>query len=105
MLRYSYNLSVKLEDHRGQAMILNSLGQLIQKQGEEKLQLALMYFRASIKLGEQVNDRGHLAKAHTTMGNTLLKYGKIDEAIEELRQGFEIDESLVNGFGMIKITR
>ncbi|MGI0493294.1 tetratricopeptide repeat protein [Alkalinema pantanalense CENA528] len=105
MLRYSYDLSVKLEDQQGQAKILNSLGKLLQKQGEDKLQLALMYCRASIKLGEQVNDRGHLAKAHTTMGYTLLKCGKIDEAIEELCQGFEIDESLMNSFGIIKITR
>lgn len=105
MLRYCYELSVKSENQHGQAMILNSLGQLIQKQGDDKLQLALMYFRESIKLGENLNDQRHLAKAHTAMGNTLLKHGKIDEAIEELSKGFEIDESLINSFGLIKITR
>jgi len=105
MLRYCYELSVKSENQHGQAMILNSLGQLVQKQGDDKLQLALMYFRESIKLGEDLNDQRHLAKAHTAMGNALLKHGKIDEAIKELSQGFEIDESLMNGFSMIKITR
>lgn len=105
MLRYCYELSVKSENQHGQAMILNSLGQLIQKQGADKLQLALMYFQESIKLGENLNDQRHLAKAHTAMGNTLLKHGKIDEAIEELSKGFEIDESLINSFGLIKITR
>ena len=104
MLRYCYELSVKLEDQHRQAIILNILGQLFQKQGDDKLLLALKYFDKSIKLGEYLNDQEHLAKAHTSKGNALRKHGKIEEAIEELCQGFEIDESLRNRFGLIKIT-
>jgi len=39
------------------------------------------------------------------MGNALRHHGKIDEAIRELSQGFEIDESLQNVFGLPKITQ
>jgi tetratricopeptide (TPR) repeat protein len=105
ILRRSYDLCVKLEDQRGQAMILNSLGQLIYKQeGEDKFQLALMYFKASIKLGEQLHDQGHLAKAHTAMGKALLAHGETNKATEEFCKGFEIDESLTNRFGLGKVT-
>ncbi len=104
-LRQCYNLSEKLADQRGQAIILNSLGQIIQYQeGEDKLDLALMYFRASIKLGEEIGDQKHLATVHTTIGKALLKNGKIEQAVEELRKGFEIDESLQNASGLSKVT-
>ncbi|NES17470.1 MAG: tetratricopeptide repeat protein [Symploca sp. SIO3E6] len=65
ILRRSYDLSVELEDHVGKAIILNSLGQVLSKQeGEEKFKLALMNFRASIQLGEEINNQTHLGTYH-----------------------------------------
>jgi tetratricopeptide (TPR) repeat protein len=105
ILRRCYDLAVKLEDLRGQAMILNNLGQVLQKQGgEEKFKLALMNFRASIKLGEQLEDQKHLAKVHTAMGRALLINEDIEQAFIELCKGFEIDESLKNSRGLEIVT-
>ena len=62
LLRQAYDLAVKLEDKRGQAIIANSLGQVI---GKEKFELAQMYFDQSIKLGVELNDQVHLEKVNT----------------------------------------
>lgn len=86
-------------------MVLNSLGQVLSKQEEaEKYDLALMYFRASIKLGEELNDQPHLAQVYTAMGQALLRHGKTEEAVIQLTQGFEIDENSRNSSGLGKVT-
>jgi tetratricopeptide (TPR) repeat protein len=105
MLRYGYNLAEKLKDKRGQAIILNSLGQVLsQQQDAENFKLAIMYFRASIKLGQELDDQPHLAKVYTAMGQALLSNRETEQAVIQLIQGFEIDESLTNRFGLGKVT-
>ncbi|MEQ8383914.1 MAG: tetratricopeptide repeat protein [Coleofasciculus sp. A1-SPW-01] len=106
ILRHSYDLAQKLEDQRGQAIILNSLGQVLYKQGiEEKIELAFMYFRASVKLGEQLDDSSHLAKVHTAMGQAFLAKGDTEQAIVEFDKGFTIDEHLQNPRGLQIVIR
>jgi tetratricopeptide (TPR) repeat protein len=101
ILRQSYDLAVKLEDKRGQAIIANSLGQVIaNKKEEETFEISQMYFRQSIKLGEELNDRQHLAKAHTAMGQAFLARKLFEQAVDELSKGFEIDENLSNLRGL-----
>jgi tetratricopeptide (TPR) repeat protein len=105
ILRQSYDLAVKLEDKRGQAIITNSLGQVIAHQeGEDKFKFSQMYFRHSIKLGEELNDRQHLAKVHTAMGKIFLAHEDFEKAVSELAKGFEIDESLSNIRGLKIVT-
>jgi tetratricopeptide (TPR) repeat protein len=106
ILRQSYDLAVKLEDKRGQAIITNSLAQVIAHQeGEDKFELSQMYFRHSIKLGEELNDRQHLAKVHTAMGKIFLAREDFEKAVSELAKGFEIDESFSNIRGLKIIIR
>lgn len=106
ILRRSYDLAQKLEDQRGQAIILNSLGQVLYKQRtEEKIELAFMYFRASVKLGEQLDDSSHLAKVHTAMGQAFLAKGDTEQAIVEFDKGFTIDEHLQNPRGLEIVIR
>ncbi|MGL5063857.1 MAG: tetratricopeptide repeat protein [Microcoleus sp.] len=104
-LLYSYNLADKLEDSRGKAIICNSLGQVLSRQqNDEKFQLALMYFRESIKLGLALNDSPHLAKVYTAMGQALLRHGETEKAVIQLIEGFDIDENLKNRSGLEKVT-
>jgi tetratricopeptide (TPR) repeat protein len=104
-LRYCYNLSEKLEDPRGQAIIFNSLGQVLSRQQDaEKFELALMYFRASIKLGKELDDQTHLAQVYTAMGQALLRNGETEQAVIQLIQGFEIDEKSRNSSGLALVT-
>ncbi len=104
-LLYSYTLSEKLDDRRGKAIILNSLGQVLSRQqDDEKLKLALMYFRESIKLGQALDDPPHLAKVHTAMGQALLRNRKTEKAVIQLIQGFEIDEKSRNSSGLALVT-
>ncbi|MEH2080649.1 MAG: tetratricopeptide repeat protein [Nostoc sp.] len=101
ILRQSYDLAEKLKDKRGQAIIANSLGQVIAHQEREKaFELSQMYFRQSIKLGEELDEQQHLAKVHTAMGQAFLAHEVFDRAVEELSKGFEIDESLSNIRGL-----
>jgi tetratricopeptide (TPR) repeat protein len=107
MLRGGYNLAAeKLKDKRGQAIILNSLGQVLsQQQDPENFKLAIMYFRESITLGEELDDQPHLAKVYTAMGQALLKNRETEQAVIPLIQGFEIDEKSRNSFGLALVTQ
>lgn len=105
LFREAYDLAATLEDERGQAVIANNLGKVIANQeGEEKFQLAQMYFRQSIKLGVKLNDQSHLAKVHTAMGQAFLANGNLEQAVNKLSEGFAIDETLANIRGLKIIT-
>ncbi len=105
ILRQSYDLAVKLEDKLGEAIITNSLGQVMACQRKEKaFELAKMYFKESIKLGKELNNQRHLAKVRTAMGQMFLARNSLEEAMEQLVQGFEIDASLCNIRGLIIVT-
>ncbi|MEA5471371.1 tetratricopeptide repeat protein, partial [Spirulina sp. 06S082] len=99
--RQSYDIAVQLEDRRGQALILNSLGQVLSKQGgQENINLALINFRESIKLGQELNNLEHLAKVHTAMGEALFAYQNDKQAAIALIKGFEIEENSKNTRGL-----
>ncbi|MEM9272565.1 MAG: tetratricopeptide repeat protein [Cyanobacteria bacterium P01_F01_bin.143] len=101
ILRQSYDLALKLEDKKGQAIVANSLGQVkAHQKGDENFESSQMYFRHSIKLGEELNDQQHLAKVHTAMGQSFLAHRDFEKAVAELSQGFDIDESLSNIRGL-----
>ncbi|TRU29451.1 MAG: tetratricopeptide repeat protein [Microcystis aeruginosa Ma_MB_S_20031200_S102] len=105
LFREAYDLAATLEDERGKAVIANNLGKVIANQeGEEKFQLAQMYFRQSIKLGVKLNDQSHLAKVYTAMGQAFLANGNLEQAINKLSEGFAIDETLANIRGLKIIT-
>jgi tetratricopeptide (TPR) repeat protein len=105
ILRRSYNSSQKIGDKRGQAISLNSLGQVLSRQdGNENFELSLMFFRASIKLGEELEDQTHLAQVYTALGQALLRHGQTEEAVTKLSQGFEIDENSRNSSNLGKVT-
>ncbi|HEY9299642.1 MAG TPA: tetratricopeptide repeat protein, partial [Phormidium sp.] len=105
ILRQSYDLAANLKDKRWQAIIANSLGQVIaNKKGEETFNLSQMFFRQSIKLGEELNEQQHLAKVHTAMGQAFLAREVFERAAVELSKGFEIDESLSNVRGLRIVT-
>ena len=105
VLRQSYDLAYKLEDKRGQAITTNGLAQLIAHQDREgTFKIAQMYFRESIKLGEEIDDQQHLAKVHTAMGQALLARRDFESAVESLSKGFEIDLSFPNIRGLRIVT-
>ncbi|NEO99684.1 MAG: tetratricopeptide repeat protein [Symploca sp. SIO2E9] len=104
LLRRSYDSYQKINDKRGQAIILNSLGQLLSQQvGEDKFKLALMYFRESVKLGEALDYQSHLGRVCTAMGRTFLRHGDIEEAVIKFAQSFEINENLGNLSGINRV--
>ncbi|ODH02278.1 hypothetical protein A4S05_24965 [Nostoc sp. KVJ20] len=101
ILRRCYELFVKLDDKKQQAIVLNSLGKVIHKKGgEENFQLALTFFRESIKLSDQM----YSATVHAAIGEALLVHGDITQAAEKFRLCFEINEKLTNSRGLIKVT-
>ncbi len=105
ILRRCYDLALDLQDLRGQSVISNSMGQVMARQEDDaKFKLAQMYFGESIKLGVQLDDKHHLAKVYTAMGQALLIRKDFEKATEKLIQGFEIDESLSNKRGLKIVT-
>jgi tetratricopeptide (TPR) repeat protein len=63
-----------------------------------------LYFRQSIKLGEELNNQKHLAQVHTAMGQAFLAHEVFGRAVEELSKGFAIDEKLSNVHGLKIVT-
>jgi cold shock CspA family protein len=57
-------------------------------------------FTSSIALGVKLNDDMHLAKVHTAFGKALVTRGDVAAGVEEMRQGFQLDESKKNRKGM-----
>ena len=78
-------------------MVLNSLGGVLQRQG--KLEESFDAFRRSIEIGEKLRDRRHLAMVHTSFGRALLRTDR-GAAVQELREGFELDAALRNRKGV-----
>ena len=95
--RRSYDLLLEMRDRRGQAMVLNSLGGALHRQ--RKYDEAGDAFRQSIVIGDELGDKRHLAMVHTAYGNALLRTDR-QQAVGELRKGFEIDAALKNRKGV-----
>ena len=105
ILRRCYDLARALQDVRGQSVITNSIGQVLARQEDDaKFKLAQMHFGESIKLGIQLDDKHHLAKVYTAMGQALLNRKDFEKAAEQLIKGFEIDESISNKRGLKLVT-
>jgi tetratricopeptide (TPR) repeat protein len=101
ILRRLYELSVKLKNDRQQSIVLKSLGQVIHKKGGgNNFQLALTYFRESIKR----SDQKYLANIHAAMAQALLEHGDIEQATDEFRISFEIYEKFEDSWGLTKVT-
>jgi cold shock CspA family protein len=81
---------------------LNSLGGVLSKQ--KKYTESEKAFKSSITIGKRLRDKSHLSKVHTAFGKSLLAQNKHQDALIELQEGFEIDESLHNKFGMRIVT-
>ncbi|MGK7879612.1 MAG: tetratricopeptide repeat protein, partial [Crocosphaera sp.] len=106
ILRQGYDLAVSLKDKQGEAIIANSLGQLKGNQkGQQNLKLAKMYFNKGIFLEKELNDKKGMAKVHTAMGEVLIIHHDFENAVEQLSQGFEIDENFKNIRGLEIIIR
>lgn len=89
-LRLSYNEAEKLKDISTTEKILRKLGEICSKQeSEEKLKAAQDYFRQSIKLSREMNDPIRLAQAYKTWGESLSSFGKPEDAVSVLSEGFE----------------
>jgi tetratricopeptide (TPR) repeat protein len=101
-LQRSYELLVDQKDERGQAMVLNSLGGVLQRLG--KTSEADKAFYSSIAIGKKLDDNGHLAKVRTAFGKTLLFRGELEAAIENLYEGFRLDENARNKRGLGIVT-
>jgi tetratricopeptide (TPR) repeat protein len=101
-LERSYDLLAAQGDERGQAMVLNSLGVALQRAG--KIEDADRAFTSSIRLGDKLNDKTHLAKVRTAYGKALVSRGDESAGIEQLRQGFLLDENAGNKRGLSIIT-
>jgi tetratricopeptide (TPR) repeat protein len=97
-LERSHEFLGRQGDERGQAMVLNSLGGALQRLGRP--QDADRAFTASIALGVKLNDGMHLAKVRTGFGKALVTRGEIAAGVEQLRQGFVLDEDKRNKKGM-----
>ena len=101
----AYDAYRKLNNKKAQAIILNRLGQVLEKQkGEDNFKRALMNFKESVKLGQQLEDKPHLAKVYTAMGQSYLKHHQLEQSLDDLKKGFHIDEELRNAFGIEKVT-
>ena len=101
VLEESYSFAEKLGDELGQAIIANSLGQVMAHLEEDEAhERSFMYFNQSIKLGKKLNNEPHLAKVYTARGKIFCNRGQNERAVEELSQGFEIDVKLGNIRGL-----
>ncbi|MCL2938307.1 MAG: tetratricopeptide repeat protein, partial [Trichodesmium sp. MAG_R02] len=101
VLEESYSFAEKLGDELGQAIIANSLGQVMAHLEEDEAhERSFMYFNQSIKLGKKLNNEPHLAKVYTARGKIFFNRGHNERAVEELSQGFEIDVKLGNIRGL-----
>jgi tetratricopeptide (TPR) repeat protein len=101
-LQRSHELSVAQGDERGEAMVLNSLGGVLQRLGKAKE--SDNAFVSSIALGEKLGDRIHLAKVHTAYGKALVSRRDLTSAVEQLREGFHLDEEARNKRGVAIVT-
>ncbi|MCI5117600.1 MAG: tetratricopeptide repeat protein [Candidatus Electrothrix sp. LOE1_4_5] len=100
--RQSYDISERLEEERGQAMVLNSLGGVYQRQG--KFDDAVKSFTQSAEIGERLGDNRHLAMVYTAWGSALLRQNQPAQAFVKLKRSFTIDEKMKNKRGMEIVT-
>jgi tetratricopeptide (TPR) repeat protein len=101
-LQRSHDLLVQQGDERGQAMVLNSLGGALQRL--MRTREADNAFYSSIDLGVKLKDNIHLAKVHTAFGKALVTRGDVAAGLEQLRQGFQLDEQKKNKKGITIVT-
>jgi tetratricopeptide (TPR) repeat protein/nucleoside phosphorylase len=89
-------------DERSQALVLSSLGGVLQRLG--RIQESDNAFASGITLGEKSGDRLLLAKVHTSYGKALVSRRDLSSAVEQLRQGFHLDEEARDKRGIAIVT-
>jgi tetratricopeptide (TPR) repeat protein len=82
---------------RTTAMVLNTLGGVLQRQG--KFDEAINVFERSYSLLLDVGDTGGQAMVLNSLGGTLHRKGNLDKAAEILRRSAAIDQALGNARG------
>ena len=96
----------KIEPHsdqqRTEAMRLNTLGGVYQRQG--KFDEAVKAFQQSYHISDKLGDELSLAMVLFSHGKALLSYGYWDEAVIKLQKSFHINESLNNHQGIRIVT-
>src|SRR5262249_40311339 len=90
----------KIGDERGQAMVLNALGGVYQRQG--RFDDATDAFQKSLELGKEMAT--HRAMVLSSWGKALLDHDQTEQAIEKLRASFEIEEQLRKTIGLRVVT-
>ena len=90
--RKSYAISEELEDDRSLAMVLNSLGGVLQRQG--KFDEAVDAFRRSYELLLELGDSRGQAMVLNSLGGVLQRQGKLAESFEAFRISIAIGEKL-----------
>ena len=100
-LKLSGEIKKDIGDLSGQAIQLHSLGAILLKY-PERFAEAVDALKDSknilTNLGE--GDKRGLAMVHTSLGKALFAHGETQKAIIELYEGFKIDESLKNRYGL-----
>ena len=102
IFRESYDSAFKEKDLFAQMLINNILGELFSKQkGDENISFSNMNFANSIKIAKEIEAPEYLCKFHVIWGNKLIHHGKLEDALTQLNQAFDIEERL----GMINSHR
>ncbi len=102
IFRESYDSAFKEKDLFAQMLINNILGELFSKQkGDENISFSNMNFANSIKIAKEIEAPEYLCKFHIIWGNKLIHHGKLEDALTQLNQAFDIEERL----GMINSHR
>jgi len=81
-------LLVELGDDRGQAMVLNSLGGVLQRQG--RFDEAVDAFQRSSAIEEQLGNLRGLAMVLNSLGGVLQRQGRFDEAVDAFQRSYAL---------------
>ena len=79
-LQRSFTLAERIGDAPLTSVVLHNLGELAVSSGEGGSEEAESYFRSSITLAEQINDREYLSLWNADLASVLLERGKLDDA-------------------------
>ena len=93
--------SRKLEDQRGQAIALTSLGKVLQRQGN--FNEAMSAFKLGAKLEMELGNQHGEAIVLNSLGGVLQRQGNFDEAVDAFKRSAAIEEELCNQHGQAKV--
>lgn len=88
LFRESLKILKDIGDQRGVAMVLNSLGGILQRKGS--FDKAIDVFQKSYAILEELGDQHGQAMVLNSQGGVLQRKGKFDEAIDEFNKSYAI---------------